>query len=223
MAPEYVRGEPIDRRADLFALGVVVWESLTARRLFRGASEAETLERLLHAPVPRLVEVVPGLPLALSDAVARMLEREPHARPGTAEEAAHALEQASAGMLASHAEVGRHVQLVAGEAIAKRRMEAQAPLAKLEATPEATAEPTVRDAQRPSRGRVAIAVVSVIAVGAAASAAVVALTSRTDAATATPSSPSTSSVAQSGGFSALTFPAPPPTEELRSPLPPHEI
>ena len=45
MAPEYVRGETIDRRADVFALGIVLWEALQGRRLFRGQSDAETLER----------------------------------------------------------------------------------------------------------------------------------------------------------------------------------
>ncbi len=43
MAPEQVRGEPADRRADIFALGAVLFEMLTGRRAFQGRSSAEML------------------------------------------------------------------------------------------------------------------------------------------------------------------------------------
>jgi serine/threonine-protein kinase len=52
LAPEYVRGAPIDQRIDIFALGVVIWESITKQRLFRGENEADTLQRILKTEIP---------------------------------------------------------------------------------------------------------------------------------------------------------------------------
>ena len=59
MAPEYLKGETIDRRFDLFAMGVVLWEAIAGKRCFRGDNEAETLNRLLtHEPDP-ISKIVP--------------------------------------------------------------------------------------------------------------------------------------------------------------------
>ena len=54
MAPEQARGaKDIDRRADIFAAGVVLWESLEGRRLFKGDGDADTLNKVLYEPIPR--------------------------------------------------------------------------------------------------------------------------------------------------------------------------
>jgi len=84
MAPEYVRGDAYDHRADLFSLGVVMWELFTRRRLFKGGSAAEQLRNVLGAPIHRIDEVVPDFPAPLADVVAAMLEREPERRIATA-------------------------------------------------------------------------------------------------------------------------------------------
>jgi hypothetical protein len=70
MSPEQVRGRPVDSRADLWALGVVVWEMLTGRRLFRGVTPGETLAAVLDAEVD-----FAALPPATPPAVRRWLER----------------------------------------------------------------------------------------------------------------------------------------------------
>ncbi|HEY1958656.1 MAG TPA: serine/threonine-protein kinase, partial [Polyangiaceae bacterium] len=89
MAPEYMRGEAaVDRRADVFALGVVLWEALAGRRLFRGANDAETIEKVQRAEVPP----IDGAPGALVAVAARALARECAARFATAEEMRVALE-----------------------------------------------------------------------------------------------------------------------------------
>ena len=55
MAPEQARGaKDIDRRADVFAAGVVLWEALEGRRLFKGDGEADTLNKVLYEPIPPL-------------------------------------------------------------------------------------------------------------------------------------------------------------------------
>ena len=59
MAPEYLRNEPIDRRLDVFAMGVVLWEALTARRLFRGSHDVDTMQKVLHYEAPPVSELVP--------------------------------------------------------------------------------------------------------------------------------------------------------------------
>jgi serine/threonine protein kinase len=92
MAPESIRGlGAIDRRADVWALGIVLWESLTLRRLFRRKSDGETLTALLEGPIPRPSELVPGLPTSLDAIVLSALERDPEKRFATAEELAQAL------------------------------------------------------------------------------------------------------------------------------------
>jgi eukaryotic-like serine/threonine-protein kinase len=84
MAPEQMRGEVVDRRADVWSLGVVLWEALAARPLFRRASQSETVLAVLAAEVPSLVELVPGLDASLDGIVRRALSIDPSTRYPTA-------------------------------------------------------------------------------------------------------------------------------------------
>jgi serine/threonine protein kinase len=90
-APEQARAKPIDRRADVYALGIVAWELLTGRRLFAGDGPAETLMRVLEMEVPRVDTVRPEVPAALADAIAHALERDVEKRTATAGELAQAI------------------------------------------------------------------------------------------------------------------------------------
>ncbi len=93
MAPEHIKhGAEPDRRVDVFSLGAVLWESLAGRRLFRGANDLETTERLLRAPIPKPSSLRSEIPPALDAIVMHALEREPSARFGTALELVKALE-----------------------------------------------------------------------------------------------------------------------------------
>mgnify|MGYP000978317023 CR=1 FL=1 len=80
MAPEQARGVAIDRRADVFAMGIVLWEALAFKRLFKGEGEAETLNRVLYEPIPTLKSAMPTIPDALDAVVMKALEREPDKR-----------------------------------------------------------------------------------------------------------------------------------------------
>jgi serine/threonine-protein kinase len=95
MAPEQTQGDEFDRRADLFSVGVLLWEVLTSRRLFKGKTEAQTLRRLLHDPIPHLLEVMPDIHPALDAVCAKGLEREAPQRFQTAAEMAEAIEHAA--------------------------------------------------------------------------------------------------------------------------------
>ncbi|MGK3979919.1 protein kinase [Sorangium sp. So ce118] len=92
MAPEQVTsGKTVDRRADIFAVGVVLWELLAGRRLFEG-DQISVMHQLLLGKVPRLSTVVPGIPIALDQIAAKALEREPSKRFATAQEMCDVIE-----------------------------------------------------------------------------------------------------------------------------------
>ncbi|MBL9107126.1 MAG: protein kinase [Myxococcales bacterium] len=85
MSPEQARGRPLTAATDLFALGVVLWELLTGKRLFAGETDAETLDNVMRCEVPSLAELRPDAPPALVALLRRALAREPEARYPTAE------------------------------------------------------------------------------------------------------------------------------------------
>ena len=76
MSPEQVRGLPIDRRSDIFALGVVLFEMLTGEKLFVGESDFSTLEKVRNAEVPSPREMNSAIPPALEKIVYKSLARE---------------------------------------------------------------------------------------------------------------------------------------------------
>ncbi len=120
MAPEQMTTSKVDRRADVYAAGVVLWETLTGRRLFRTDSDAETLNLVLHGVVPKPSSVTPGLTPELDEIVGKALERDPERRYATAADFAEALENASFKIATARA-VAATVQDYLGESIAARR------------------------------------------------------------------------------------------------------
>ncbi|HTQ43704.1 MAG TPA: serine/threonine-protein kinase [Polyangiaceae bacterium] len=74
MAPEQVDGLEVDRRCDVFAAGIVMWEAVTGTRLFRGEDEFDEMRRVMTAPIPRpssLVACSPDVDALLGHALAR--------------------------------------------------------------------------------------------------------------------------------------------------------
>ncbi|MGK3992405.1 serine/threonine-protein kinase [Sorangium sp. So ce1024] len=118
MSPEQIAGEPLDRRADVYAAGVVLWETLTGERLFEGRGEALSILRLLQAGVDPPSARRPGVPPELEAITLRALARIPEDRFPTARAMALALEET--GLAASTSEVGDWVAALAGEALAQR-------------------------------------------------------------------------------------------------------
>ncbi|MHB8420036.1 MAG: protein kinase domain-containing protein [Myxococcales bacterium] len=80
MSPEQVRGMPVDRRSDIFALGVILYEMLTGERLFVGESDFSTLEKVRNAEVLPPREFNEAIPEALEAIVMKSLAREPETR-----------------------------------------------------------------------------------------------------------------------------------------------
>ena len=92
MAPEQVRGEALDHRADLFSFGVVLYEMLCGKRAFAGASSVEVMNAILKDDPPDLPASVPP---ALNRIVRRCLEKEPGRRFQSAADLAFALQPSS--------------------------------------------------------------------------------------------------------------------------------
>jgi serine/threonine-protein kinase len=134
MAPEQARGAEVDRRADLFAMGIVLWECLAQKRLFKGEGEADTLNRVLYEPIPSLKQANPDVPAALEAVVMKALERDRDKRWPDASELADALEKAAreTNCLGSHKEVATHLEGVLGTDISAQRDAVRAWLSRSE-------------------------------------------------------------------------------------------
>lgn len=85
-APEQCLGDGVDARADIFALGVVLFEMLTGRRPFPGADATTVLRAMLHDEPPHVTSVVRDVPPALDVVIRRALSRDRTERPQTARE-----------------------------------------------------------------------------------------------------------------------------------------
>ncbi len=95
MAPERLRGEPTDARADLYAIGVILFELLTGQPVFQSNDDYELIDMHVNAEPPRLQSIDPTLPGALDDVVQRALAKYPDERYASATEMATALEHAA--------------------------------------------------------------------------------------------------------------------------------
>ncbi|PKN54799.1 MAG: hypothetical protein CVU56_24630 [Deltaproteobacteria bacterium HGW-Deltaproteobacteria-14] len=75
MSPEQARGKPLDGRSDLFALGIMLWEMLTGKRLFLAESDFETLTNVLKAEAPAPSTINPAVPADLDPIVLKCIEK----------------------------------------------------------------------------------------------------------------------------------------------------
>lgn len=97
MPPEQILGSAaIDRRADLFALGVMLWEAVAGRRMWEGKTEVELFRALATGAVPNLRDFAPTAPYAIVEVVQRATAIEPENRYANALEMLAAIEEASA-------------------------------------------------------------------------------------------------------------------------------
>jgi serine/threonine-protein kinase len=186
MSPEQARAEPLDRRSDVFSLGIVLHEALTGRRLFWGSSPSETLLRIIGDPVPDPRQSCDDVPAPLADVCLRCLRKDPAERYATAREVADALRDAirASGRHLDEREVARAVEDLCSdkrrdlEERIERAVGAQGPAGEppVAATTAALDErstqmATLRDARRPrrTRGVVTAALAVLGAAGVAAS------------------------------------------------------
>jgi serine/threonine protein kinase len=95
MAPEQCVGGPVDGRADLYALGLILFEMLTGVQAFSGKDALRTITLQLTAPTPSMKSVAPGvtIPASLEAVVKRLTEKQPESRYGSATEVLTTLAQ----------------------------------------------------------------------------------------------------------------------------------
>jgi eukaryotic-like serine/threonine-protein kinase len=122
MSPEQVNGETIDRRTDIFALGVVLWELTTGRRLFRMDNDLDTLAKVQECLIPKPSSIVRGYPIDLEKIVLKALVKNRAERYRTAREFSRALQSffLRRGLFIATDEVSTYLHGVFRERMAKR-------------------------------------------------------------------------------------------------------
>jgi serine/threonine protein kinase len=116
LSPEQCRGTRVDRRSDVFSLGIVLWELLTGDRLYRRDSDFDNMTAIVHEAAPPPSARRSDLPSAIDDLVLRLLAKSPADRFQTAAEVVDAIEAASlqSGTILSTSAVGRLVRELFG-------------------------------------------------------------------------------------------------------------
>jgi serine/threonine-protein kinase len=118
MSPEQLTRQAVDRRTDVYAMSIVLWEALTGARLFSSDDVGATVRGILTGEVPPPSSIVPDLPAKLDAVVLRGLARNPETRFRNAKEMAEELE--SAVTPARPARIGEWVERMVGEALRSR-------------------------------------------------------------------------------------------------------
>ncbi|HEX7663741.1 MAG TPA: serine/threonine-protein kinase [Polyangiaceae bacterium] len=130
MSPEQATGRPIDRRTDVFAAGVVLYEALIGDRLFQADSQLEILKNITEAPIPPPSSRAPDVSPALDAVVLKALERDIDKRYATAADFLEALERAAP--MASRRDVIAEIEFYQGRVLEKQRQGLRTLMAELE-------------------------------------------------------------------------------------------
>jgi eukaryotic-like serine/threonine-protein kinase len=88
MSPEQARGEPLDRRSDLYSLGATLYELLAGKAPFTHRNQLELLEAIIYQEPPEIARINPGAPAALARLAERLLQKSAEDRPQNAAEVA---------------------------------------------------------------------------------------------------------------------------------------
>jgi serine/threonine protein kinase len=117
LSPEQCRGRNIDRRSDLFSLGIVIWEMLTTERLFRQPSDFETMAAIVNTPTDPPSTRRPDVPPELDALALKLLAKEPADRYQTADELLEHIEHIAVrtGSALSTAGLGRVIRELFGQ------------------------------------------------------------------------------------------------------------
>jgi serine/threonine protein kinase len=148
MSPEQCRGDELDRRSDVFAVAILLWELLTGRRLYGGRSDFGIMKSIVEIDAPRPSLVWHDCPPELEAIVMRGLRREREARHQTAEELQLALEAFARErrLPVSNAGLGHYLrELFGGSAALKAEAERSTTLYEVAAADDDDASATVVD------------------------------------------------------------------------------
>jgi serine/threonine protein kinase len=84
MPPEQLTGEGVDRRSDIFAVGVMLWEAATRQRMWRGLTDPEVMHAILNDEIPKPSSVIPDISPRLEAIIMKAMARDPADRHATA-------------------------------------------------------------------------------------------------------------------------------------------
>jgi serine/threonine-protein kinase len=130
MSPEQALGEKLDRRSDLYSVGAVLFECLTGERMWGSGTDMEVMRRLALEEPPRIEDMLPDVPPALSVLHRRLVARAPEERPNTAADVARELRAyASSGARTDTPSVAAMMQRLFAADAEKRRAELNRALA----------------------------------------------------------------------------------------------
>jgi eukaryotic-like serine/threonine-protein kinase len=141
MSPEQTRADVLDRRSDIFSLGIVLFELTTGFRLFRGRDSRHTIELVRQARIPRPTQIMNGYPKELEAVVLKALQRDLALRFQSADEFKNALEEylRNERIVVAPAGIGGLVKRVLGGRIEHHRTLIREAVAALDGGPEARA------------------------------------------------------------------------------------
>jgi eukaryotic-like serine/threonine-protein kinase len=126
MAPEQVTGDVVDRRTDIFGMGVILYLLTTGRHPFKGVHTAETLQNICSKRPPRVpTSIIPGYPPELEAVVLKSLAKDPNDRWPTANDMLSALERAMPQSLdgSFEVQVADYMNELLGDRVRERRMQ----------------------------------------------------------------------------------------------------
>ncbi len=123
MSPEQFYSDPVDRRADLWSMGVLIWEMVTGRRLFKGNNDALTYQNIVSMEIPPVGGYRPDAPPEIDDVIARALQRDRNERYQDAEAMRRDMERILTNSLRafSRADVASLMRVTFGEVLEENR------------------------------------------------------------------------------------------------------
>jgi phosphate/phosphite/phosphonate ABC transporter binding protein len=123
MSPEQARRQPLDRRSDVFGMGIVVWEMLTGERLFKRDNEMDMMQAVLAGEIPSITQFNAEVPREIDDIVQRALRRDRDERWSSADEMRQKLSSVATehGIDTSEDRVSQYVKETAGPQLQLRR------------------------------------------------------------------------------------------------------
>jgi serine/threonine-protein kinase len=139
MPPEQIMGELVDRRTDIFAVGVMIWEAVTREKMWRGLADATVMHNIVNGVIPSPRSVRPDVPQRLEQICMKALATDAKNRYATAAELQLDIEEWLSGNTVTNRTIGQFVSAVFGDVRARTRdlIERQlAHLEKQEASPE---------------------------------------------------------------------------------------
>lgn len=123
MSPEQSNASPVDRRSDLWSIGVVLWELVTGKRLFQEANLRLNFDAIQRGPIPEAKDVDPAVPEALSNIISQCLQRNPANRWSSARQLSQELRHFSSttGSNIGPAEIAAWMQFLFPSGVQEKR------------------------------------------------------------------------------------------------------